>query len=440
MTTNDTFYRKSKNFVIESLEVLEEIKDREGIPLCPPQEEISIEEGGGFGTTSRFIQKPDFSYLIFKNWEKIKRLTEYEECKNCMCENEIIDKHLDKLVGTIEQMHRVDIDTTLQGFILKLISESASLKFNEKIFTECFDKLRNFFINDKLQFRTFALLEGFTADINEIQLDDNLRIFKIPTRKLEELLKNSTYMPVPHFRMLSLRFAIERIYETDKIVGEELGRPSDTPTQETMRIFDETISALRLFKPETVGYNFIQTEAVDWSLIGGGSIISGNFIYPYFGAYSLKKDEISDFKEIYKKLKNKQKFLDIPLRYFNYAHKREKTEDKLIDYMIAFESLFIKEKAELSYRLSLRVATFLGGDHEEKGRIFKLMRIAYGIRSEIVHGTDYNKNIKINEEKLSVEELTSKIEGLLSKSIKRTIETGQRPDQILENSPESIFI
>ena len=323
MVTNDTFYRKIKNFVIKSLEVLEDIKDRESMPLGHPQEEYSIEESssGGSVTTSRFVQKPDFSYFTFKNYDKIKKLPEYEECKNCMYENETINKHLDKLIGTVGQRRRVDIDTCLQGFILKLMSESGSLKFDEIIFTECFDKLRNFFTNDKLQFRAFAPLEGFTADINEIQLDDNLIISKIPAHKLEELLKNSTYIPIPHHRLLSLRFGIERIYETDKIVGGELGRSSDTPAQETMRIFDETISALRLFKPETVGYNFIQTEAVDWSPIGGGSIISGNFTHPYFGAYSLKKDEILNFKAIYKNLKSKQKFLDIPLRYFNYAYK-----------------------------------------------------------------------------------------------------------------------
>ena len=75
MATNDTFYRKTKNFVVKSLEVLEKIKDRGGIPLGPPQKEISIEEssGGGIGTTSRFIQKPDFSYFIFNNWEKVKK-------------------------------------------------------------------------------------------------------------------------------------------------------------------------------------------------------------------------------------------------------------------------------------------------------------------------------------------------------------------------------
>jgi len=78
MATNDTFYGKTKIFVIKSLEVLEEIKDREGIPLSHPQEEISIEEssGGGIGTTSRFIQKPDFLYFIFNNWEKIKKRPE----------------------------------------------------------------------------------------------------------------------------------------------------------------------------------------------------------------------------------------------------------------------------------------------------------------------------------------------------------------------------
>ncbi|MGB2841213.1 MAG: hypothetical protein WBC40_01855, partial [Halobacteriota archaeon] len=116
----------------------------------------------------------------------------------------------------------------------------------------------------------------------------------------------------------------------------------------------------------------------------------------------------------------------------------------LIDYMIAFESLFVKEKAELSYRLSLRVAAFLGENRDEKGKIFTLMRRAYDLRSDIVHGSNNsknieNKNIEINEEKLSLKEFVSRIEELLRKSIKKSIETGQKPDQILENSPESIF-
>ncbi|RLG34297.1 hypothetical protein DRN97_02870 [Methanosarcinales archaeon] len=437
MATNDIFYGKTKIFVIKSLEVLEEIKGREGIP------KISIEEGsdGGIGTTSRFIQKPDFSYFIFKNWEKIKELPEYGECKKYMYENKTINKHLDKLVRTVKSAARIDVDSCLQRLILRIILESGNLRFNEKIFEEYFEKLRDFFTNDKLQFCAFAPLEGFTTDVDEIRLDTNLRIFKIPTHKLEDLLKNSTYMPIPHFEMLLLRFGIERIYETDKIIGERIKNPSDTPSQETGRIFDEVISALRLFKPGTVGYNFIRTEALDWNPIGGGSIHSGIFTYPYFGEYHLEKNEVPDFKKFFKEFnKNKPTFLDIPLRYFNYAHIRERPEDKLIDYMIAFESLFIKGEVELSYRLSLRVAAFLGENRDEKGRVFNLMREAYNLRSKIVHGSSYSKNIEINEAKLSFRELVSRVEELLRRSIKKSIETGQRPNQILENSPESIFV
>ena len=231
MATNDTFCRKTKIFVIKSLEVLEEIKDREGIPLSPPEEEIAISKNS---TTSRFVQKPDFPHFIFNNWEKIKELPEYEECTKCMHENETINKHLDTLVGIAEHgRFRLKTDTYLQGFILKLISESESLKFNEKIFTEYFEKLRNFFTNDKIRVSSLAPLEGFTADINKIPLNNKLRIFKLPTHKLEELLRNGRCMSISDLGMLSLSFGIERIFVADKIIGVKLGRLTDTPTPKT---------------------------------------------------------------------------------------------------------------------------------------------------------------------------------------------------------------
>ena len=200
------------------------------------------------------------------------------------------------------------------------------------------------------------------------------------------------------------------------------------------------ISVLRLFKPGTVGYNFIRTEALDWNPIGGGSIHSGIFKHPYHGVYHLENNEVSDFKEFFEKLKQKPEFLDIPIRYFNYAQTRERPEDKLIDYMIAFEGLFLKEKAELRYRLSLRVAAFLGENLDEKREIFTLMKKAYDLRSNIVHGSSYKEDIEINGKKHSLGELVSRIEDLLRRSIKRSIETGQEPKNILEDSPEAIFI
>ena len=73
MATNDTFCKEIKIFVIKSLEVLEEIKNREGIPLSPQEEEIAISENSA---TFKFVQKPDFPHFIFNNWKKIKKRLE----------------------------------------------------------------------------------------------------------------------------------------------------------------------------------------------------------------------------------------------------------------------------------------------------------------------------------------------------------------------------
>ena len=55
--------------------------------------------------------------------------------------------------------------------------------------------------------------------------------------------------------------------------------------------------------------------------------------------------------------------------------------------MIAFEAFFLKknEKMELTFKLALRTAIFLGGVDREN--LFEFMKKAYSARSDIVHGS-----------------------------------------------------
>lgn len=56
-------------------------------------------------------------------------------------------------------------------------------------------------------------------------------------------------------------------------------------------------------------------------------------------------------------------------------------------FWIALEALFGPEDArEITYRLSQRVAFFLGGDRAEAKALFALAKKGYGFRSKIVHG------------------------------------------------------
>jgi Apea-like HEPN len=88
-------------------------------------------------------------------------------------------------------------------------------------------------------------------------------------------------------------------------------------------------------------------------------------------------------------VKNKH-HLGEAIRRFSYCHERHRQEDKVIDLFIAAESLFMSDDkyiGELKYRLSERASLFIGGSDIAACRnIFRNMKVAYNLRSDIVHG------------------------------------------------------
>ena len=100
--------------------------------------------------------------------------------------------------------------------------------------------------------------------------------------------------------------------------------------------------------------------------------------------------------------------MGIALRRFNSSYHGE-FEDRLIDQMIAFESLYIVDDKELGYKLRLRTAFLLG---KKRAKIFSDMKKAYDLRGQIVHG-----NKQVDRSKL--EETIPKTEEYLRQSIRR---------------------
>src|SRR5207249_4218893 len=102
--------------------------------------------------------------------------------------------------------------------------------------------------------------------------------------------------------------------------------------------------------------------------------------------------------------------LNLAIGRFNFAYDRFQLEDKLIDYMVAFEALFLKkeESSEITHRMSTRVAKLLGKSFDEKRRIQKEIKDFYDKRSRVVHGGPAELN----------DELVLKIENRLRSSFK----------------------
>ena len=91
--------------------------------------------------------------------------------------------------------------------------------------------------------------------------------------------------------------------------------------------------------------------------------------------------------------------LRVPIQRWRRSKAARNGVDLAIDLRIALESLFLDEgnNAELSFRLALRAAWYLGAKGHERTKIFDALREAYIIGSKAVHtGEGYNDVIPAN--------------------------------------------
>jgi hypothetical protein len=147
-----------------------------------------------------------------------------------------------------------------------------------------------------------------------------------------------------------------------------------------------------------------------WSLLSKSDFLHSEHKYML---YQADADQISELIRVVIDLRDREgpDNLNIPLRRFNSSYQGP-PEDKLIDHMIAFESLYLGYDQELKYRLALRVAVLLGRDEVERKTIFGKMRKAYKLRSDIVHG---NRQLEWHD----LEEIIYETEEYLRRSIRR---------------------
>jgi hypothetical protein len=108
--------------------------------------------------------------------------------------------------------------------------------------------------------------------------------------------------------------------------------------------------------------------------------------------YLLNQADVPKINKLFKKLlkfrnrTSKSSSLNIALRRFNSSYHGE-FGDRLIDQMIAFESLYIGDDKELGYKLALRTAFFLTRDEDKRKTVFSDMKKAYDLRGSILHGS-----------------------------------------------------
>jgi hypothetical protein len=379
-----------KNFLISSLKLLnEQIKPYKFVFEKKDEQSARI----------------NLSILVHKNQKRIEQLSEtvdYAEHLKKFYTGEVGNLTIDAVM-----------DRYLISFLLYYLSDSKSLDFNEDMCREAYGRVEKYFYSSELPYLALAPLQNFEAEVDIVELGDRLVIKKISDKYLTELrtrAESGLSLSLSFHENIKLQYSAEMTHYLKKEEPHNIEEP--------IRTIRKLVSALRIFKEGVCNCPFIESRPLTWELMGG---ILGSHIYQYPIAfwrkkYRLQRDDISKFVAFWKRFNkfefDKHKFLGIAINRFNYAYGRELDEDKLIDYMIALEALFLREgeKNELKYRLSMRTALFLEDDPMKRKAIRNNVQNAYDLRSRIVHGSS---KIEYSEIRKSVDT----IEDYLRKTI-----------------------
>jgi hypothetical protein len=184
----------------------------------------------------------------------------------------------------------------------------------------------------------------------------------------------------------------------------------DTPEDKLVSLVENIVFTLRLFKEGDVFCKIIWAENHLHQIILNPFYELPSTIHSE--RYLFKIREIDQIHEIFEKV-NKTDFdrrrpLKIARDRLNRSYGKSMYEEKIVDFMIAFEALFLRESSTCSGQIiGTGCSTLIGKTDKERKEIYDFMKKTYKLRNDIVHGSaiDYSG---IREKALKLKELLRK--------------------------------
>jgi hypothetical protein len=185
------------------------------------------------------------------------------------------------------------------------------------------------------------------------------------------------------------------------------------PKEKLVPFVENALLALRLYKEGDVFCKVIFSE-------NGHNFTFLNPTYEmpnplHRDIYSLRIEEVGKIRQIFYRITktdfDKRRYLRIACDRFNRSYGKSMLDEKIIDFMIAFEALFLREEKTPSPSQTIGVggSMLLGKNDLERKEIYDFLVETYKLRNKIVHGSAITYS--------GINETVSKLKGTLRKSI-----------------------
>jgi hypothetical protein len=360
-------------------------------------------------------------------------------------ENDGLGRQVDTFVGTMQGGGQV----AMFGLAMHILPRPDELSRASEVFEDRYAELEAYLLADELEYKTLWPLPGLLVKDTPIELESDVVLDVMSDSELTAALRSEIVRPVfpghilfkaePHDRT-----CIRYRYRLPKLIGP---RPDDADKpnkqfqeleQRRQEIGATIEESLGLVLPEPVmpaGRFDISGE--QWNPHSGGVGFRESMMprHARWRRIEVDAERASALVEVWQQvsqrgLLTRHKGLALALRRLSYQAQRERSDDELLDIMIAAEALYLtqlgkeQDRGELRYRLALRAATW--ADEQEHGMtkldVFKLMRSAYDSRSAVAHGGSPDpKEMKIKGKRVELPELVKATRTVVAQGCRRAL-------------------
>lgn len=335
---------------------------------------------------------------------KITKLKSYKALKTEF-KNDVIFKDASRLAG---------IWGTFKEVFFNIFMASGRIRKNKVTFNincaiDKASKEREKFSASTIQITNRARIIGVDLTTKEINFPNGLNLYRLNKKEEDEayhkyVKDNFSKLEGKQlgFHPTELRMCIE--VPVNRAKEHAFFDAHNEGQNIAYKAFKNLLDAILLLKE---GHIELGPQLCEGGVIGGHSMILNQSLNIFRARHiKINKQDAKNIKKAYKIISgfssNSDKVMSCALHRFLLGRKRQDSFDKLIDYVISWESLLLTQnstpvKNELSYRFSINGSSTLSkiNTGNKRKKHFKIMKNIYSLRSYIVHGANNEKIDKI---------------------------------------------
>jgi hypothetical protein len=315
----------------------------------------------------------------------------------------------------------------LSGFVARSVERyEAIYGSDEDRLADLIDELADWFCRDADPMFVVKSIVGFTAP-GPLTIAPDVTVRRTTDEEVSAMLEmgalNVNWNPNPAQVSImhvdeAARWVVALDYSRPRFSGASGPNPNDPTISKFEAAANDWLAVLRILTPANVRLGPTFTTQLVGGITSGGW--SQGYGQPTMFAWHNPATITPDMRETFVTLAGSirdgradQVGIALGLHRFTEATTRTSAADRLVDLVIALESMFSKEGGAASYQLSRRASAVLGVLGLSAEAVYKFLSAAYYSRSKIVHGGN-PKHKNLAGEPCRVDEQVAELDRLVA--------------------------